>query len=183
MRDDVTVRCWCSEDAGMLAQLANNPRIAACLTDAFPHPYRMEDAIRYLNMAMTAGPGLLRAVLCEGALCGAVGLMLQTDIHRRSAECGYWLAEAFWGRGIMPEAVRQIVDLGFETLDVVRIYARPFSFNRASQRVLEKAGFTREATLRQACFKDGRFCDEEVYALLKDEGLTRKRNHPSPCRE
>jgi RimJ/RimL family protein N-acetyltransferase len=80
---------------------------------------------------------------------------------------GYWLAEEYWGRGIMTGAVKQVIEYGFQTFDITRIFARPFSTNLASQRVLEKAGMKLEARFEKTLFKNGRFMDELVYSVLK----------------
>jgi len=71
---------------------------------------------------------------------GGIGLHLQNDIQCKNAEPGYWLAEPYWGKGIITKAVTQMVDYGFKTWEVSRIFARPFGTNIASQRVLEKPG-------------------------------------------
>ncbi len=111
---------------------------------------------------------VLRAIDVGGEAVGSIGLFPQTDIHERNAELGYWLAEPFWGRGIMTRAVREMVSYGFATHpDVTRIFARPFSTNPASQRVLEKAGFTLEARLRDALYKNGAYMDELVFAIRR----------------
>lgn len=67
----------------------------------------------------------------------------------------------------MPKAISEIVNYGFGTFDIVRIFARPFSTNKGSQRVLEKAGFEREATLKKALYKNGEYLDEIIYSKLK----------------
>jgi RimJ/RimL family protein N-acetyltransferase len=81
---------------------------------------------------------------------------------------GYWLAEKYWGKGIMTKAITEIINYGFQTFDIVRIFARPFSTNLNSQRVLEKTGFTFEARLKKALFKNGEFLDELIYAKFKN---------------
>jgi len=162
-----TLRPFRESDAESIAKYANNPKIAANLTDGFPNPYGLDDAKKFLSMAIQNEPYTIFAIEINGEACGSIGIFVQSDIHRKSAECGYWLAEPYWGKGIIPEAIKQIVDYGFRTFDIVRIYARPFSFNKASQRVLEKAGFTLEATLKKACFKNGKFCDEMIYSIVR----------------
>jgi len=67
----------------------------------------------------------------------------------------------------MPEALRQIVDYGFKTFDITRIFARSYDHNLKSQRVLEKAGFTLEARFEKTLFKNGEFVDELIYAIRK----------------
>lgn len=162
-----TLRPFRESDAESIVKYANNPKIAANLTDGFPNPYGLDDAKKFLTMAIQNEPYTIFAIEINGEACGSIGIFVQSDIHRKSAECGYWLAEPYWGKGIIPEAIKQIVDYGFRTFDIVRIYARPFSFNKESQRVLEKAGFTLEATLKKACFKNSEFCDELIYAILR----------------
>jgi RimJ/RimL family protein N-acetyltransferase len=83
-------------------------------------------------------------------------------------ELGYWVAEPFWGKGIMTKAVLQMVDYGFKTFDITRIFARPFGTNIASQTVLEKAGFILEARLDKTLYKNGEFLDELIYAVRPD---------------
>jgi [ribosomal protein S5]-alanine N-acetyltransferase len=67
----------------------------------------------------------------------------------------------------MPEAIRRIVKYGFETFDIVRIFARPFSSNHGSQKVLEKAGFELEARLKNALYKNNELLDEMIYVKFR----------------
>ncbi|AGY53033.1 putative N-acetyltransferase YoaA [Bacteroidales bacterium CF] len=108
------------------------------------------------------------AIEIEGEAAGSIGIFPQTDIHEKSAEIGYWLSEKYWRNGIMSSAVRDIVKYGFDTFDIVRIYAKPFSSNERSQRVLEKAGFALEARLKKALYKNGEFMDELIYVRFKE---------------
>ncbi len=142
-------------------------RIAGNLRDAFPHPYTQSDADRWLTVANKYDPPRNFAVVVGGSAAGGVGLVLREDVYRRSAEIGYWLGEPFWGRGIMTAAVRATVAYAFENFDICRLYAGVFGGNVASTRVLEKAGFTFEARLRQTITKGGRTRDELVYAMLR----------------
>ncbi len=85
-------------------------------------------------------------------------------IEGHKAEIGYWLAEKHWGKGIMTGAVRIICRFGFEKLGLRRIYAAVFPGNRASARVLEKAGFVFEGRLRNLYEKGGKMIDGLMYA-------------------
>jgi RimJ/RimL family protein N-acetyltransferase len=164
------LRPWNMGDLDDLVKFANNKKIADNLTDAFPHPYSREDGIAYITAHHEIGeedPVRVVAIEVDGIPCGSIGVFPQTDIHRKNAEMGYWLAEEYWGRGIMTEAVRLMIEYGFKTFDVNRIFARPFSTNLASQRVLEKAGMKLEARFEKTLFKNGRFLDELVYSTLK----------------
>ncbi len=162
-----TLRKWNETDINSLVKYANNRNIAKWLTNGFPHPYTLEDGKAYLAMIANDNPTKVFAIEANGEAVGSIGIFPQSDIHEKSAEIGYWLAEEYWGQGIMTKAIREIVEYGFRTFDIVRIFARPFSTNLKSQRVLEKAGFTFEARLKSALFKNGELMDEIIYAKLK----------------
>jgi len=154
-------------DAEVFAQHANNPKIAHKLTNQFPHPYTKEDAITFINKVSATKPPFVFTIDIDGSPCGGIGIHAQTDVYTKNMELGYWLAEPYWGRGIITEAIKQIVDYGFKTFDVTRIFARPYGDNIPSQRVLEKAGFTLEARLTDTFYKNGEFKDELIYAIRK----------------
>ena len=168
MTTEIKIRKWSEADLDSLVKYANNANVAKWLTNGFPHPYTHEDGKAYLTMIANDNPTKVFAIAVNGEAVGSIGIFLQTDIHEKNAEMGYWLAEEFWGQGIMPKAIEEIVEYGFRTFDIVRIFARPFSTNLNSQRVLEKAGFTFDAKLKKALFKNGEFMDEIIYAKLKD---------------
>jgi len=166
------LRPWQLADAPSLVREANNARVWENLRDAFPHPYTADDADRWLAVANKHDPPTNFAIIVEGAAVGGIGVVLKEDVYRRSAEVGYWVGERFWGRGIVSEALQAVSDYAFRTFDLVRLYAGVFGWNRASARVLEKAGFRFEARLRNAITKDGRTTDELIYALLRKDGST-----------
>ncbi len=161
------LRPWRMEDLDHLVRFADNRKIAGNLTDAFPHPYTRDHGIEFITRAMQEDPPLIFAIEVEQIPCGAIGLHRQSDVHRMNAEMGYWLAEPFWGKGIMTGAVGQMVEYGFKTLDINRIFARPYSTNLASQRVLEKAGLRLEGRFAMALYKNGRYLDELIYSILR----------------
>ncbi len=161
------LRNWSLEDLESLVKYANNPNIAVNLTNGFPHPYTEEVGRGFIKMAMKGTPKNILAITVDNEAIGGIGLHLQDDISCKNAEIGYWLAEPFWGKGIMTKAIVKIVEYGFQNWDINRIYARPFGTNIGSQRALEKAGFTLEARFEQTLFKDGIYYDELVYAIRK----------------
>ena len=162
------LRKWSEADLNSLVKYANNDNVAKWLTNGFPHPYTHEDGKAYLSMIENDNPTKVFAIEMNGEAVGSIGIFPQTDIHEKSAEMGYWLAEEYWGNGIITKVIQEIVDYGFSTFDIVRIFARPFSTNLKSQRVLEKAGFILEAKLKKALSKKGELMDEFIYAKLKD---------------
>ncbi|NIR77506.1 MAG: GNAT family N-acetyltransferase, partial [Gemmatimonadetes bacterium] len=76
-----------------------------------------------------------------GEAAGGIGISPGRDVERVSAEVGYWLGRAHWGRGIMTEVVRRFTAWAIERFELTRIFALPYARNRASARVLEKAGY------------------------------------------
>ncbi len=162
-----TLRKWNADDVDSMTKHANNYNIAKFLTDQFPYPYFRKDAEEYLALIGGQDPTLVFAISVDGEAVGSIGIFPQSDIHAKNAEMGYWLSEEYWGRGIMAEAIRQMVEYGFDTFDLTRIFARPFGTNTRSQRVLEKAGFVQEARFEKALYKNGEFIDEVVYAIRK----------------
>lgn len=165
------LRPWREEDAGPIAKAADNPKVAANLRNAFPSPYTPEDGAWFVNDCIAKGEArqLSRAIVIEGRAAGSIGVFLQEDVYEKSAELGYWLAEEYWGQGVMTEAVRRICREAFGRFDLLRIYAEPFADNQGSRRVLEKAGFTCEGTMRNGVYKNGRVHSYCVYSILREE--------------
>ena len=154
-------------DALGLAELANNPKISINLRDGFPHPYLQENAEKFIGMCLKQDPVQVFAIEYKGEYAGNIGLHPGEDVYRKSAEIGYFIGESYWNRGIATEAVKQMVVYGFSNFDIIRIHTGVFEFNTASQRVLEKCGFTKEAVFEKAVFKNNRLWDEVRYALIK----------------
>jgi ribosomal-protein-alanine N-acetyltransferase len=171
MHPEITLRPWRTEDAERIWLLANNPKIAQNLRNAFPHPYSLADAQQYIERSMGRDGDrcIIRTIEIDGAPAGSIGVFLGSDVYEKTAEIGYWLAEPYWGRDIMPRAVREICDLAFDTYDIECIYAEVFGGNPASCRVLEKAGFTREGVKRRGVYKNGRVMDGVLHTLLRGE--------------
>ncbi|HZK48347.1 MAG TPA: GNAT family protein [Thermoleophilia bacterium] len=165
---DFTVRDVRVEDAPSIAAYADNPRVAANLRDVFPHPYRLEDAQGFLAHVMQQLPPTVFAIATEAEAVGVIGLTLGEDVHRFTAELGYWLGEPFWGRGVMTSAVRVVVAHGFRELGLLRIHADPYAGNVGSARVLEKAGFELEGRMRANVFKNGRVLDQLLYSTIRE---------------
>lgn len=162
-----TLRPWNMDDLESLVRYANNYEIAKFMTDMFPHPYTSENGKAFITYATGDNPLHIFAIDIEGVASGGIGLHPQSDVLRKNAEMGYWLAQPFWGLGIMPRAIAQMVEYGFRNFDITRIFARPFGTNIASQKTLEKAGFTLEARFEKTIFKNGEFLDELIYAVRR----------------
>src|SRR5436190_17574184 len=155
-----TLRPWRNADVASLVKHANNPNVARQLRDRFPHPYTAADARQFIQSIAQARPTTTFAIVVEGQAVGGAGFSPGADVERYSAEIGYWLGEPFWGRGVTVEAVRLLSDYAFGTCSMLRLFALPFADNAQSIRVLEKAGYTREAILRSSSVKNGAARDQ-----------------------
>jgi RimJ/RimL family protein N-acetyltransferase len=162
---EFSLRPWQQEDVANLVMAANNPNIAAFMTNQFPHPYKEADALQFIEMASKRKPCSIFAIIVKGKAVGGIGLHPTISLYCKNMELGYWLAEPYWGKGIITEAVQQMVSYGFNNVDINRIFARPFGNNIASQKVLKKAGFTLEAFMEKAFFKNGEYIDEMIFAI------------------
>ncbi len=165
---DFKLRPWNENDLESLVKFANNANVAKFMTNQFAHPYTEENGRAFIAYAQKGQPVHIFAIEIGGQASGGIGLHPQSDIQCRNAELGYWLAEPYWGHGIITRAIGQMVDYGFQHFDIDRIYARPFGNNAGSQRALEKAGFTLEARFRDAFYKNGEYLDELVYAKRRN---------------
>ncbi len=140
-KKQVRLRPLTMSDSSQLAQLANNKRIFDNVRDHFPFPYEEKHAASFIKKTLQEEPRQNFGIEYIGELSGVIGLILQEDVYRKSAEIGFWVGQPFWGKGIATKAVELITSYGFTELDLVRIYAGAFEYNTASMKVLEKNGF------------------------------------------
>lgn len=156
-------------DATDLSLVISNKKIQDNLRDGLPYPYTEQDAAAYIQTMLSADENKIFAfaITINNKVIGSISIFRQENIHRRTAELGYYIAENYWGKGIMTEAVKQICEYVFNNSDIIRIYAEPFADNSASCRVLEKTGFQFEGILKSNAVKNGKIIDMKMYALIK----------------
>lgn len=165
------IRKWELSDAKDLAAALSNKKVQDNLRDGLPYPYTEQDGKEFISAMLSAdeNESFAFAITVDNMVLGSIGIFRQGNIHRQTAELGYYIAEEYWGKGIMTEAVKQICEYVFANSDIIRIYAEPFAYNIASCRALEKAGFQYEGTLRSNAVKNGKAIDMKMYSLLKTE--------------
>ncbi len=137
-----------------------------------PFPYTKVHAQAFVRNAaheLRAGKGLhlVTADAVTGSLLGVVGLTF--DHFRRSAEIGYWVAPEFRGRGVAPRSVRLLTAWAFAEHGCRRVQLMADARNRASQRVAEACGFTREGVLRSYEDRLGERIDYVCFSALPGE--------------
>lgn len=162
---------WKEEYAQDLAYALNNLNVQNNLRDGLPFPYTEENALEFIKAMLSADIDntFAFAIIYKGKCVGSIGVFRQGNIHYRTAEVGYYIAEEYWGRGIVTAALKELCDYVFEHTDILRLYAEPFTYNKGSCKVLEKAGFTREGILKSNAVKNGVVLDMALYAKVKDK--------------
>jgi len=162
--ETVTLRTMEDEDVEFCQRLVNDPRVRTRLFQAGPINRQQEQ--EFVESATEEGVNLL--VCVDGDPVGTVGY---TDINDLwgTAEIGYMITPEQWGHGYATDALRTLTAEAFSERRLHKLYAHVYATNDASQRVLEKAGYVEEATLRKEAFVDGEYVDVHRYGLLADE--------------
>lgn len=165
---NISIRCYRKNDCDALAACGNNLAVAEYLSDAFPSPYTLNDAKSWIELQQNREPQTNFVIAKADSLIGGIGIELGRDVYYQSAELGYWLAEEFWGQGIVTHAVKAFTRWCFESFEIIRLHARVFENNLASKRVLEKSGFIYEGRQRKAVIKNGIIQDQFLYGRLSE---------------
>jgi RimJ/RimL family protein N-acetyltransferase len=165
------IRSFELTDKDSLVKYANNINVSKNLKDGFPFPYTESNAEEWLMFACNQNPEFSFAIATAKELVGGIGIAPQEDVYRYSVEIGYWLAEPFWGRGIVTNALKEMTKYTFNNFNYNRIFAGVFEGNTASEEVLKKAGYKLEATLKKSVYKKGKFLDQYIYSIFREEIL------------
>jgi [ribosomal protein S5]-alanine N-acetyltransferase len=182
---NLTIRPLHPSDAESMSKHGNNPKIAAIMSDRFPHPYTYLDAVHWIGMVLSARPictyalSLTPTSPCIGSITATWDSAVPNIDH--NTELGYWLGEEYWGQGLVTAAVRSFVDWIFKDVSeggcprrTERIYIRCADTNPASAAVARKAGFTLEGCLRKMFQKKGQYSNMLVFSLLREEWAERR---------
>jgi len=157
-----------NDDVNEVFELRSNPETMKYI----PRPLvkNNDDALEHIAMIedkITTNVGINWGITLKDnpKLLGIIGFYrMQPENYR--AEIGYMLSPDFHGRGIIPEAVNKLIRYGFDDLKLHSIEAVIDPENFASEKVLEKCGFVKEAHLKEAEFWEGKFLDKVIYSLL-----------------
>jgi RimJ/RimL family protein N-acetyltransferase len=143
-----------------------------------PFPYTMEHAQKWIsiiqdlnqkNDGVTVNWAIRRS--SDDRLVGGIGFHGLIIGTTEQSELGYWLAKPYWGKGIMSIAAKKSVDFAFDNFNLKTIVANVFDFNKASARVLEKAGFQYQRFLKDHYTKDGRTFSGLSYAITNPKSI------------
>ena len=164
--DRLILETWTPKDAPALYAYAKNPNVGP---NAGWKPHAdVRESKRIIKTIFSAKDTWKIVWKENGEVIGSIGL---DDDRRRpgipSRELGYSLAEPYWGRGIMTEALGAVLEYGFDHMNLNRIEAQHETTNPASGAVMRKCHMQHEGTLRSRLFNKGRYVDVELYAILK----------------
>jgi RimJ/RimL family protein N-acetyltransferase len=155
-------------DEPSIAENINDRKIER-YTLNIPYPYTLELARGWVDFNRKLERSkektqLNLAIDLDGAVIGGIGLSAMNG-HR--AEIGYWLGVKYWGRGIVPGAVKTLTRYALTELKLRRVYGKVFVVNKASARVLQKAGYKYEGRLVNDAMKHGRPVDGLLFAKTR----------------
>jgi [ribosomal protein S5]-alanine N-acetyltransferase len=162
----IELRDYQIEIAELFAKYRNNQNILDNGYEKIANPYI--DANEFIALQLAIEPAQRKLIYYDNQFAGEIGISINEDVFRLSAEIGYFIAEPFWGKGIATEAIRIMTEYAFKNFDIIRIEAGVFEFNKSSMRVLEKNGFHLESIKKRAVFKNGEIIDDYVWVKLKD---------------
>ncbi|PJE80440.1 putative ribosomal N-acetyltransferase YdaF [invertebrate metagenome] len=161
------IRSFMYGDAPLIADHGNNRKVSRNLRDSFPHPYTIDHARAWVQHVKQHEAYSRFIIAYEDKAVGEIGFVFQGDVHRYSAEIGYWLSEEHWGKGIMSRAIPEICEYAFREFGLMRLYAEVVEHNVGSCRVLEKSGFVLEGRCRKHIYKEDEHFDQLVFGLVK----------------
>jgi RimJ/RimL family protein N-acetyltransferase len=167
--DKYNIRNFRISDIDALVKYANDYDVSRFLRDSFPFPYTKDIAEQWVNFVINNKSLLYFAIADEKELIGGISAVPLDDVHRFSAEIGFWLGKPHWNKGIMTKALKVFCEYIFNRYNFNRLIANVFEGNEASGKVLEKAGFTLEGKQRKSVFKEDKFINHYIYGLLKEE--------------
>lgn len=163
------LRPYRMSDAKVITPLLNNLNVTKNLS-SLPFPYELKHALEYIEktngeMKKSDTEKFSYVIEINGKAAGAISI--DCIKHDHKAEMGYWLAENYWGNGIMTEVVKKFTSFAFAKFKLRRIYAKAYDGNKGSMRVLEKVGMKFEGIEKKGALKDGKYIDLHVYAKVK----------------
>ena len=164
----IELKKWSFEDKEFLIKMCNTID-RNYLSDRLPNPYTNESAKWWLNMVKENDEkkGVFREIVVDGKIIGTISVEQKEDVYRKDSEIGYYLLQEVYSKGIMTEAVRQICEIAFEKLDIIRITGMVYEPNIASRKVLEKNNFLLEGIMKKAVIKNKNIYDLCIYGKVR----------------
>ena len=165
--ESLLLRPFRPDDVNDVFEYAQDPEWGRFLP--LPHPYTQRDAEVFIagQVVEPRADRVTFAIELDGKVVGGINLTI--DASKQTAELGYSIAKDLWGRGLVPEAAREVVRWGFETQSLEKISAFADSRNKQSFRVMEKLGMTREGLFKKQGVIRGERVDNVYCGLLRED--------------
>ena len=159
-----------NSDLDKITEILNN-EVYSKNTINIPYPYTKKSAEFWLQLAENGIENQNQYIFVihlkdNDEIIGGIDLGVNKRFN--NAELGFWLDEKYWNKGYTTEAVKSIIQFGFKTLKLKRIFATHFDFNISSGKVLEKSGMKKEGFLESYTCKDGVYQNHILYAIIKE---------------
>lgn len=165
------LRAWNAEDAKALYELAKNPNVGP--SAGWPVHTSVENSREIIEQVLSKDQTY--AVVLKGTdeVVGSIGLMIggnsNLGLDDQEGEIGYWIGESYWGQGLIPEAVKVLIDYGFRELRLNKIWCAYFDGNEKSKRVQEKCGFVYQYTRKNIYWELlDKYIDEHVTLFIQE---------------
>ena len=173
------LRPWREADAPSLYEYAKDPAVGQIA--GWPPHTSVENSREIIRTVLSAPETYAVCLKEDNRAIGSVGLMIGSrsnlDLSETEGEIGYWIGVPFWGRGLIPEAVREVIRRAFADLSLTTLWCGYFDGNERSRRVQEKCGFVYHHTNKDvfwALMNDVR--TEHITRLTKEEWERSKRH-------
>ncbi|HFI0273942.1 TPA: GNAT family N-acetyltransferase [Streptococcus suis] len=171
------LRPWTVDDAEDLFVLASDPEIGP--RAGWPAHQSLEESRNIIETVFAQSGTYALVDKVSGKPVGAIGLMIggasKLTTSDKEAELGYWLGRDYWGQGLVPEAIRELLCYAFETLKLETVWCGYFEGNEQSRRAQEKCGFTYQHKMENVeCPLIGEFRTEHVTRLTRTSWLESK---------
>ncbi len=170
----LTLKIIAISDAEIISQRANNYDIYQT-TLRIPFPCTLDSVVEWIKKTEhhnkhSDDDHIYTFSIYSKQINQPIGIIgLETKTLNNNAEVGYWLSQEFWNQGFMTEALKAVINFGFKTLNLNKIYAEHMLTNPASARVMKKAGMQYQARLVQEVKKEGDYLDVESYYILQQD--------------
>ena len=153
-------------DPKELAFHANDINVSRYLTNSFPYPYTIENALTFINNCLLHNS--FEFAICVDNICvGCIGSTFFDDVFLHNVEIGYWINPKYWGKGIMSIVMPWFCQYLLEYYDIHKIYAIVISENDSSIKLLEKCHFVKEGYFKDYIYKNDQFYDAVFYSYLE----------------
>lgn len=171
----ITLKTLSEKEIPALMQLGNDPFLKKHMGANFPAPYDLTAATKRVEAASKPEYGNEHFGIFVGdQLVGCGGIELGKWFEMKNMHVGYRIGADFRGKGYATDFLKTIVNYAFSKYDILRMWSKVYSYNPASAKVMEKAGFKREGTERNVIFYLGEVADAWIYGLTREDFNTTK---------